>query len=295
VSALIGERGGTLALAAGAAREYSRNGYYVARALIARPCLDAFLGDMGTIARAQLEHHGIVARAGDDIDALHDNLAALHRHDQKLYLAALVLFGRLKSLYDVFMSPAVSGACRQLGVVLPLMHTFPIFHLMSSRLRLDQGYFGFDAHQDWSGLQSSLNTVVVWLPFHDIDRTSFPLEIAPGSHRAGLCPAVFENNEYTLDAAYRTDDAFVPVEVQQGDVVFMSPFAIHRTGMTGADQLRIAASWRYEDAVEDTFVARRYPLAQSRVVKHALISPGFPDAEQMATVLARIGERDGSV
>jgi ectoine hydroxylase-related dioxygenase (phytanoyl-CoA dioxygenase family) len=191
-------------------------------------------------------------------------------------------------LYDVFMSAQVSDVCRRLGVVLPLMHTLPLFHLMSGRLRIDQGYFGFEAHQDWTGIQTSLNTVVVWAPFHDIDVSCFPLEIAPGSHKVGLCPGVLENNEYTLDAQYKRDDAFVPVDVRKGDVVFMSPFTVHRTGLTNSECLRIAASWRYEDAVEDTFVARRYPFAQTRAVTHALISPEFPNAEQMAAVLKGI-------
>ena len=45
-----------------------------------------------------------------------------------------------------------------------MLHTLPIFHLISNLLRVTGGYHGFEAHQDWSAVQTSINSVAVWLP-----------------------------------------------------------------------------------------------------------------------------------
>jgi Phytanoyl-CoA dioxygenase (PhyH) len=254
---------------------FAEDGYLIGHGLVPNQLLDMFVGDFGETVHRSLAHYGLQTRDSRSLDALYQNLATLHQFSQTLYLAALRVTAKLKSLYDLFLSQSVAHACRDLGIVLPMLHTHPLLHVLSDRLRIDEGYHGFEAHQDWSGLQSSLNTIVVWLPFHDVDEHRFPLEVVPSSHLNGVS---------SRDLATAT---FVPLHLKKGDVVFLSAFTIHRTGMTGSGGLRIAASWRYEDAAEPSFIARRYPLAQTRVVNHDLMIPGFPDAEEMRRHLKR--------
>jgi hypothetical protein len=197
----------------------------------------------------------------------------------------LRVFGSAKSVYDVFLSRAVADACRALGVSRPMLHTLPIFHLISNRLRIDGGYHGFEAHQDWSAVQTSINSVAVWLPFHTVDRECFPLEVLPGSHIRGLLPSMGDADEYTVDPSCIDESRFLPVEMAKGDVAFMTLFTVHRTGMRSNDRLRIAASWRYEDSVEPSLIDRGYPFAQSRRVRHEAFSLGFPDADRMQDLI----------
>lgn len=245
----------------------------MARGLVPHEPLDAFIGDLAETVRRHLAHLGMHTDKSPSLDALHADLRRLHHCDQILYVATLRVIAKLKSLYDLFLWQSIARACQDLGVGVPMLHTHPLLHVLSNRLRIDAGYHGFEAHQDWSGLQSSLNSVVVWLPFHDVDDERFPLEVAPASHSAGVSPRE------------TVEEQFVPLHMNKGDAVLLSPFTIHRTGMRDGDVLRIAASWRYEDAVEPTFIARGYPLAQTRVVTHDLMFPGFPDATEMRCLL----------
>jgi hypothetical protein len=267
--------------------QYVEHGFFVARDLIDHRYIDAFVEDMGRVTESHLAHYGLPCVSTTSVETLGVNLATLHRFDQSLYLATLRVFGKVKSLYDLLFAPEIAATCTRFGIELPMLHTHPLFHIVSHELRLAQGYNGFAAHQDWSGLQTSLNTVVVWLPVHDVAPDRFPLEVLPGSHRYGLCRGVLIDNDYQIDRAYYAEKPFVALEAHKGDVVFMSPFTIHRTGIAEGGQLRIAASWRYEDALEPTFIARKYPFAQSRLVRHEMIVPGFPDAGQLMTALKR--------
>ena len=57
------------------------------------------------------------------------------------------------------------------------------------------------------------------------------------------------------------------LEVNKGDIVFLSYFTIHRTSLCGnADRVRIACSTRYDNANEKTFIKRLYPTAYLRTV-----------------------------
>ena len=264
---------------------YKQDGYYVAVGLADVVHLDACLRDIGTILHRQLELHRLPIREGSGLASIYANLTTLHAHDQQIYLATLRVFNKLKSVYDLFLAPSIAATCQTLGILLPLMHTLPIFHSMSNRLRIANGYHGFDAHQDWTGLQTSLNATTIWIPFHDVDRECFPLEVLPGSHIGGLCHGVVSANEYRLEESSYEGKTFLPLELRKGDVVFLTPFTIHRTGLTESGDLRIAISWRYEDALEDTFIERQYPFAQTRVVHHDLIFPGFPTPTQFKPLL----------
>jgi ectoine hydroxylase-related dioxygenase (phytanoyl-CoA dioxygenase family) len=265
---------------------HTAQGYYVARGCVDHALIDALLQDINQVLTVQLDRCRLPSAAsGEDLEGIYDKLKMLFRHDQAVYLATLRVFNKFKSLYELFLAESIASACSGLGMTLPIMHTLPLFHILSNRLVIDGGYHGFEAHQDWSGLQTSLNAIVVWVPLHDIDRGRFPLEVLPQSHLHGVCRGVLDGQGYKIDDSYLVGQEFVPVTVRKGDVVFLSPFTIHRTGLTDTDELRLAASWRYEDALEPTFVERKYPFAQTRTVRHELASPDFPSSAQMRELL----------
>jgi len=137
----------------------------------------------------------------------------------------------------------------------------PVLHVMSDELRIPNGYNGTAPHQDWSSMQGSLDAVTIWVPLTET-KNNFPLEAIRGSHKAGLLDGEF--NGSVLEVAVDAGD-FVAIDCEPGDVVFMSSFLVHRTG-AGSDGLRIAASMRFDNAAEPTFIERGYPCAQKRVV-----------------------------
>lgn len=140
----------------------------------------------------------------------------------------------------------------------PVFQTAPVLHAMG----FDESFDGTHAHQDWPALQSGLNTLVAWVPLHDVTEDSFPLEVVPGSHLRGLLPATPGAHYSEVDT---TGMEFVPVSVPAGAVLFMSVFLVHRTRTPGTKK-RIALSHRYEDALDPWFRMNGCYSAQSRVI-----------------------------
>ena len=104
---------------------------------------------------------------------------------------------------------------------------------------------------------NSLDSVVVWAPIVPIDKNLFPLQVIPGSNHKGLLPGEVINDVFEVDTDQYKEDDFVDVEVNPGDVVFMSSFTVHRSNKIGrSNDIRAACSIRYENISEEHYEKR---------------------------------------
>jgi len=164
-----------------------------------------------------------------------------------------------------------------------------VVHIMAEELKIPDGYFGLVPHQDFPSVQGSLDGVVVWVPLVDVDRDNYPLEVIPQSHFDGILPAIQNaDSTWETDTSRYKESDYVPVEVNVGDVVFMSQFTIHRSSKRGTSgRLRLAVSTRFDNADEETFVDRCYPTAYIRTVHREQYFPGFPTVEQVRKIFPK--------
>ncbi len=264
--------------------QYRRDGYCTARQVLPPAAIDRVFADMHRLVAQQLRRLGLPRTEGDGEEAMHEDLRQLFAHDMTAYLATLTLCAKLVSLYELYLEPPIRELSAAIGIAFPVFQTAPVMHLMSNSLKVPGGYHGLGVHQDWPTLQGGLDTVTVWIPFVDVDRDSFTLEIIPGSHRGGLYPYTRRDHIFEVDPCHYDADDFLPMETNRGDVVFMSSFAIHRSSPRGNHRLRVATSMRYENASEPHFIARCYPFAQKRAVVGELITPDFPHREQVSAI-----------
>lgn len=141
----------------------------------------------------------------------------------------------------------------------------PVLHVMSPSLRIPDGYYGTESHQDWPSTQGSLDCVTVWIALTDATVGNFPLEVIPGSHKRGLLEGNVNGSVLEIEA---DDKEFVPIECKAGDAIFFSGFIVHRTGK--GNGFRVAVSQRFDNASEPTFIERGYPCAQKRVIDRTI-------------------------
>lgn len=263
--------------------QFNRDGFFIARNLIDSAEVVAVRDGLHKSFKDQLTHLG-VADCGDDLFA---SMRCLHGSDIGRYKKLVGALWRKLEVYNLMHHPSI---LKMLSDTFGWKDVFvpggQVVHIMAQELRIPDGYFGLIPHQDFPSVQGSLDGLVVWLPLVDVDRDNYPLEVIPGSHLAGLLPAK-ENSNSTWeisDARYGVE-AYVPVEVNVGDVVFMSLFTVHRSSPRGdAGRLRLALSTRFDNADEGTFVDRCYPTAYVRTVHREQYVDGFPKAEQVARI-----------
>ena len=264
---------------------FNENGYFILKSILKKDIIDKYNSDFREIFTQQLNILGIK----DDLEFL-DNfeiMKKLFKLDIDRYLSALTLSSKLFSLYNIISNEDIVNSLKKINFKIPIWQTKPVIHCMANELTIPNGYNGVGVHQDWITLQSSLNTVTIWIPFFNVKKENFPLEIIPKSHLHGLCDGEQKQNYFEIDKEYYNNDDFLPIEVEVGDVVVMSNFTIHRT-QTNGNGFRLSASMRYEDASEKTFIERNYPFTEKRVVDRKIISPNFPNREQVIKIYTNL-------
>jgi hypothetical protein len=235
------------------------------------------------VVRTQLETLRI-----DGGPSLHGAMELLLVADVERYLAAVRHSNKLLSVQELLFNRPIRRWLGALGLDILSVPTGPVVSIMSDCLQVPGGYFGLAPHQDWASMQGSLDAVIVWTPLMDVTAGQFPLDVIPQSHRRGLWEGTISESNREIDPAQYADEDFVSLEVKRGDVVFMSAFTVHRTGLTHDGEpcrgLRIACNTRVENTLEPTFVGRRFPCAYGRTVKRELMTPDFPQPSDMERV-----------
>jgi len=266
-------------------RQYCRDGYYVAKGLL--PTLDV-LRVRDSLIKSFIDQLKLNYLPNEYTDALlFELMQRLFHADLPRYKKTVSAFWRKLDIY---------GLMHHQNIIQYLRDEFAwndiyvpggqIVLIMSHELRIQDGYFGISAHQDFPSVQGSLDGVVVWLPLVKVDTDNFPLEVIPGSHLQGLMPTIpDEKAQWQLDPNYYQEDQFVKVAAEPGDVMFMSLFTVHRSAIDGANnRLRVALSTRFDNGDESSFVDRIYPSAYTRSVARELVKADFPTLDQVREI-----------
>jgi hypothetical protein len=260
--------------------ELRRDGFTVARGLLPPDVAPAARQSVLRSVAHQLSVLGL-----EPPEELHTALKMLHGADLDRYKRMMGALWRKADIAGIMHHPEVTGFLRSaFGWNDMFLPGGDVLLLMADDLKIPGGYFGLGAHQDFPSVQGSLDGLVVWIPLTDVDSNSFPLEVLPGSHRRGLVTEVeHTRNGWQIPASGFAEEDFLPVEVKAGDVVFMSYFTVHRSGLRG-NRLRIALSTRYDNGDEATYVARTYPTAYQRSVHRDQYLPDFPQPSDLAKI-----------
>ena len=105
--------------------------------------------------------------------------------------------------------------------------------------------YGLPYHQDWPSMGTSSKAVIAWTSMSDIGRQGPGLRVIPGSHLRGLWPGTQTESGYVLEQ--QEIDNYNDLEIQAGDVLFMSPFLVHKTRTSQGDGWKLSFSCRFDD------------------------------------------------
>ncbi len=262
---------------------YNRDGYVVARNLLAPSVVEGVLSECRDVLRLQAERHGIPG-ASEDGPAFDAALTGLFRKSIGSYLAAAKLTQYLPSLHRLGADEPVLGLLRTLGIERPVISTRPVVHIVSDDLKVPGGYHRTPPHQDWQSVQGSLDGVVVWLPLVPVEARNNGLEVVPGSHRLGLLSTEPHPFGTTVVDSRIAEDAYVPLGAEPGDAIAFSMFLVHRTGSATRPGVRWATSFRYNNLDEPSFIARDFPNPYIYRSRGELLVDGFPTVEEVSRV-----------
>ncbi len=259
--------------------DYRREGYLHLRSFFPRGEIESLRRDALRVFEHQIRASDAAANLRGSEHDSEQALFRLFRQDVARFASCGKQIQHLVSLHRLSLDARILDLLAGLGLAFPNISTRPVLYFNSRHLATKEVYWRVFAHQDWRSMQGSLNSVVVWLPLHDIDRDIGALEIVPGSHRLGLLTTEVVERFGKVDRFGDSD--FQSVEVEQGDLLVFSAFLVHRSGTNSTDSIRWSCHFRYNDLAEHSFIQRGYPHAYVYHPVDELMTPGFPQTDDV--------------
>jgi ectoine hydroxylase-related dioxygenase (phytanoyl-CoA dioxygenase family) len=264
--------------------EFLSQGYTIVRGVLDPAELAQVNADMAELFELQLRHRGLPVDPGASREAWQANAQRLLAVDVEAYINTARMTQMVPSAHRIMTSDPILQVARDVGLEIPVICTRLSNHIMSDALKIPGGYHKSPPHQDWRSMQGSLDSIVMWVPTTPVTLDSHPLQLVPRSHLWGLLPTVEHIMTPTVDDPRVTEDAYVSLPMQPGDVVVFSSFMVHRTGEQGDGKVRIAFSTRFNNAAEPTYVGHGYPTPYKYGYRTDLMFADFPSRDDLARV-----------
>lgn len=263
---------------------YLAEGYVVVKGAIDAAILDSINQEIAELFAIQLRRLGQPVDTGCSREAFKNNAVRLMRADVPAYISTARLTQNLPSVNRLLICDTIIKLVREFGVELPVISTRASIHFMTGDLKIPNGYHRSPAHQDWRSMQGSLDSIVYWMPTTPVTKKSNPIEFVPRSHLLGLLDTMEHIQTPTVSDPRITEDKYIPIPVEPGDIIFFSSFMVHRTSEEDDGLVRIALSGRFNNAKEKTYVEHGYPTPYKYSYQTNLIHEGFPTLAEVSAI-----------
>lgn len=161
----------------------------------------------------------------------------------------------LIELYKLPVEDNLINLIKDLGLSFPNLCTRPVLFFNHPKLAKEEYYYKTPPHQDWLSMESSSDSIVLWVPLVDVNKENGSILIWPKTHKLGPLP-------------YKTIGGFASVEVsgnyiqpemEIGDIVIFSTFLVHSSGDIHNNTIRWSCHFRYTNMEDEDFINRGFP------------------------------------
>lgn len=272
-------------------RQFWRDGYILVDGLLDPVEVARLREDAQDIFCRQIVRLGLAADKGAALAGFEAAMFELFRREPSVYMNCGKQVQHLVSLHRLGLDPRLIDLMQGLGLEAPAISTRPVLFFHHRETARHEAYWKTPAHQDWSSMQGSADSLVIWLPLTDMDDSLGPLEIIPGSHERGLRASTLTAGGFgqLLDESIASGESFVPVPMKAGDVLVFSSMLIHRSGDNRSDRFRWSCNFRYNNLADDSFIGRGYPHAYIYQPIDRPLTPDFDTASAILAVRAKHG------
>lgn len=264
---------------------YRKDGFVLLKGFFPAEEIALVHADAKEIFTLQMRRLGIVSSKEPTESEFEAGMSQLFQTDLPAFTNCGKQAQHLISLHRLSLDERIVATLKALGLEFPNISTRPLLYFNAERLAKKEVYWRLDVHQDWRSMQGSLDSVVVWLPLVDIDKSLGALEVYPGSHLWGLLDAEMADGyghlRSDLDKA-----RLIAIEVERGDALFFSTLLVHQSGTNVSTSIRWSCHFRYNNLRDPTFIARGFPHPYLYQPQEDLITPDFPTASEVRKTFA---------
>jgi phytanoyl-CoA dioxygenase PhyH len=213
------------------------DGYLFLPGLLPRNDIAAVQRQIGTIARDV----GWLRRDRPVEDAVAD-ISGFCVDPDPTYLRTLRHINRLEAYHVLKHHPVLIGLLERMlgGPILPhprvlMRNIFPEREELTTK-----------AHQDFPNVQGTTEVYTAWIPLIDCPMVVGPLQIAAGSHTAGVYDFDIAGGAGGIEIKNKLEGRWVSGNFAVGDVLLFHSMTVHKGVPNRSDRLRMSMDVRYQ-------------------------------------------------
>ena len=176
-------------------------------------------------------------------------------HESVFINCAKIIQSGLIELYKLPVEDKLISKVKELGIKFPKLCTSPVLCFNHPKLAKEEVYYKTPPHQDWLSMESSMNSLVVWVALVDVGKENGTILIWPGTHKLGPLPF----DSVGGFAKVEVEGEFIQPELEVGDIAIFSTLLIHGSGDILNDTIRWSCHYRYTDMLEQDYIERDFP------------------------------------
>jgi ectoine hydroxylase-related dioxygenase (phytanoyl-CoA dioxygenase family) len=185
-----------------------------------------------------------------------ENMIRLFNEHESIFInCGKIIQSGLLELYKLPVEDKLINEIKNLGLEFPNLCTRPVLYFNHPKLAKEEVYYKTPPHQDWSSMESSMDSVVVWVPLVDVNKENGSIIIYPNTHKLGILPFKISGGFTTVE----TVGEGIQTELEIGDIVIFSTLLIHESGDILNDTIRWSCHYRYTNMLDSDFIKRGFP------------------------------------
>ena len=230
--------------------EHIKNdGYFIYRNFFDKDYVENLRKSAESIFKIQFDRFGYSG-------TFQENMIRLFDENQDIFInCGKIIQQGLLELYKLPLENKLVDELKSLGLEFPVMCTRPVMFFNHPKLAKQITYYKTPPHQDWPSMESSLDSLVVWVPLVDVNKENGSLIIYPESHKNGILPFT-TNNGF---AEVKTDGIRIQPDVNMGDIVIFSTLLVHESGDIVNDSIRWSCHFRFTNMLDSDYIKRGFP------------------------------------
>lgn len=228
---------------------FNKNGYIILKDFFKNDYIDNLRNSAENIFKIQFD------RFGYEYDFLTNMVKLFNENNEVFINCGKIIQTGLIELYKLPLEDKLINKIKGLGLRLPNLCTRPVLFFNNENLAKEKVYYKTPKHQDWSSMQSSMNSVVVWVPLVDITQDNGGVIFYPKTHKIGILP--FKSNGGFAEIEFQGEH--LQPNLNKGDIVIFSTLLIHESGDINNNTIRWSCHFRYTDMLEDDYIKRGFP------------------------------------
>ena len=230
-------------------KELEENGFIVLRNFFTSDYIENVRMRAENIFQIQFDRFGYDGEFQDSMIRL------FNEHESVFINCGKIIQTGLIELYQLAINDSLLNSLKELGLGFPNLCTRPVLFFNHPKLAKEEHYYKTPPHQDWQSMQSSSDSLVVWVPLVDVNVDNGTLLIWPKTHKLGPLPFKSIGGFASVEA----NNQFIQENFSMGDIVIFSTLLIHASGDILNDTIRWSCHFRYTNMLDNDFIENGFP------------------------------------